>query len=216
MKAIFAFFALLFLTQSGATGQTPSQAKYFDAAIEMAVGGKIFAKPRLIIKEGSNASIIADRPDGYALRLSLDAPSRSDSTNRTVSITLYLPEAGKWVLVARPTLTTEVNRTTSINYQRVGRSPLGLKLTLNDNFDGKLLSSKEWGKNACSLAKLAAWEARMSKAVQPAPKLSKIQFEQIGGTCCSAGCNMTCCSDGPICCSDPYICEGGAQCCNHR
>lgn len=216
MKNLITLLALLFLIHPSANSQTPSQAKHFHAAIELAADGKVFAKPNFIVKEGSTASIIADRPDGYSLRFELIAPSASDTPSRTMSMALYLPDAGKWVLVARPTLTAEINRVASVTYQRAGQSPLSLKIVLTDNFKGKILADQSsFGKNSCSLAKLAAWQARMEQPVKPFPKLSKIQFEQIGG-CCSAGCNMTCCSDGPMCCSDPYICEGGAQCCNNR
>lgn len=205
-------FLVLMTGSVSAQQNSTTDKKIFDVAVEISDQSRIIGKPHLIIKDESVATIVADRPDGYSIRATLEYSPDGRPEFRKISAELYLAENGQWVQIGRPFIVSAINRSSNLIMQRPGRSDVMMKITIKDSFK-ELLSdkNKKFGRNACSLAKLENWQQRMIMPV--AMILPAAQEVQLGGSgCCSAGCELTCCSDGPICGGD-YNCPGFG-CCN--
>lgn len=201
---------ILSLSTSSIAQRQVSARGTFHVTYRLYSGERLIGQPHFVLNDDSVATATANRLDGYSIRASLHHPADTADSIRQVDTEIYLSEHGKWVRIGHPFVSGLVDHEATVDIARYDMPRFRMMVTVNSNFDGKSLSSNAFGKNRCTTAKLESWKQKLSLPVSISTK--KVQFPTVS-QCCQAGCNQTCCSDGPICCGD-YNCPGSG-CCNH-
>jgi len=95
--------------------------------------GNVVATPKLIMRVGSTAVLTVARADGYSIKGSLSPDARMIN-GRKVDLELYFPENGQWKLAAKPSIYSELNRSTRMMFPDASGRILEIIATVSDNF----------------------------------------------------------------------------------
>ena len=214
---MFRFFVAilsLFFATSSSFSQTTiqSKGKMYHVSLNIYEGERVVGNPEFVMEEGSTATIMRAATDGYSLKTQINMVGEEQQKTVKLSSLLYLSKSNSWMKVAQPVLTVTLENKASIGLGGVGSGQIRIEATVSDKFSGKFASTQNFGKNKCTATKLAAWSKATTMPVKAS--MIKVQSDTIGtGGCCSPYAGMTCCSSGPMCCSDAHVCPGGS-CCN--
>ncbi len=209
--ARIALIMLTMLTCALSYAQRPLDSpKTYYVQYEIYSGDRLVGKPHFIIEDGSVATSTMAKKDSYSLKANLSIAKFGEHDLLKISTNLYLAESGQWVEVGRPYIAGEADQILSTTFQRNGGPPIRMKVRIASNFNGKISTPVDrFGKNRCTSARLAMWSKSVTLPVATTP----VSLMARPKGCCSAGCNQTCCSDGPMCCGDATC--SGSGCCNY-
>lgn len=197
----FLFIAMIILSGASFAQQLPSNAKGEMNVVEVTIlrDGQVIGTPKLIMQVGSSAVLTVAKADGYSIKGSLGRDNRMDN-GRSLGIELFIADNGRWKLLGKPTISVQLNGAGRLSYPDAQGRNLEINVAVTDKFSGDI-SMQSWGQNKCSARKIADWSNMMKGPV-------KVDFTDKPGGCCKSG-NLTCCSDGPVCCGS----GDGQSCC---
>jgi hypothetical protein len=187
-----------------------AEAEIYNIDMQLFEDGRVFATPRVTIREGGTTIMTVDRPGGYSMRVRLNRARETTAPPQrlTVASEIFLQREGRWVSVGTPTMMVPLDRearmeiapATSAESFR-GKFAMTVRVT-----HGEALPMASRGK-LCDARRQALWMQTMQR-----PAGATVHLAQIGPRvpCCSSGC-VTCCGE-QACCCESTVCN--ACCCN--
>lgn len=203
-----AIIALLPTLASGSSSQSQQTHVYDVVKLEIVSGDRIIGKPEVTLEPGSSAVATAVSQNGYSIRL--ETRRLSTPLGRLISLEYYSPYQDKWSLAGKPNIETNLGQDNLVSFKAADGRDLKIKVRVEKV--GPDISTKSFGNNRCSTAKLMRWKRDMARPVSYV--IRRVSLLQYGGPCCTICNNYSCCSSGTTCCSDPFLCPG-KSCCNH-
>lgn len=195
------FAAMIILSSVGSAQQSAPARMDETNVVNVTISrdGQVIGKPQLIMQVGSVAVLTVAKVGGFSIKGSLGRDNRIDN-GRSLGIELFVADSGRWKLIGKPTISVRLNGTGRLSYPDAQGRIVEISVGVTNKFSGDL-SMQSWGQNKCSARKIAAWSTMMRGPV-------KVGFSDQPNAYCKSG-NLTCCSDGPVCCGS----GDGQSCC---
>jgi hypothetical protein len=199
---------LLNLTPGAAQG--PDRIRFYDVEMRLFEGDRLFASPKITMREGGVTIMTVDRPGGYSMRVGLNrwmgnGGSPAAAERLKVSAEVHLRRDESWVLAATPEIIVPVGRPASIEVTP-GQGAGGQTLRITVMVTGKAGFVPAAASKRCSAAREAQWRQAMASPAAPAVRLAQISPRT---PCCSSGC-VNCCGEQACCCESTQC---SACCC---
>jgi hypothetical protein len=215
-KTMRTFILLMLLTLLGISSSDAqvtggADAQTYKVEMQLSEDGRLFATPKLTMRDGGTAIMTVDQPGGYSMRVRLNRTRETTAPPQrfTVASEIFLQRDGRWISVGTPMVMVPPGR-----QARMEIAPSAS----NEGFKGTfamtvLVTEQDAAMPVASRAKLcdakrqASWVQTMQQPVKARVHLAQIPPRV---PCCSSGC-VTCCGE-QACCCESTICN--ACCCN--
>lgn len=164
-RASLLFGILAMVPVSASTSPPAKNAAAETNVVELTISrdGVVVGTPKLIMQLGCSAVMTVTGPGGYSLKGALTTDSRL-ANGRKLDIELFIVQNGRWQLLGKPSLSSQLNRNVSLRLTDPEGKVLTIESKIGNKFSGDL-SMKGWGHNRCSEKKIAAWRTMMSLPV---------------------------------------------------
>ncbi|HYE26614.1 MAG TPA: hypothetical protein VEA61_00025 [Allosphingosinicella sp.] len=212
MRILIVLALLVFSGISASDAQIKGGAEPEIYKIEMQLfkDGRVFATPKVTMREGGTTIMTVDRPGGYSMRVRLTRAREATAPPQrlTVASEIFLQRDGRWVPVGTPTVMVPLGREARMEIAP-SASAEGFKGTFAMTVlvtQGAAMPMARRSK-LCDSKREAFWMHTMQQ-----PAKAKVHLAQIPPRvpCCSSGC-VTCCGE-QACCFESTVCN--ACCCN--
>lgn len=201
------FIVLIFLGVSPAWAQS---SKIYQVKVGITFAGVKVGEPSLAMEAGSTAVMTSTGDNGYSIKALLGDDAGGTASSLPVTVELYRAQAGRWILIGRPSVTVELGRSATVSTRMPTGGQALLEFSVQPRTSPETSKLQGFGQNKCDTAKLASWDKAMASPI--VLKAALMQHPSLG--CCSPCSAVTCCSSGPMCCSDSTNC-GSSVCCNY-
>ncbi len=98
-----ALAAALVLSPLGAAPEPATDAPTYVVTVVIEDDGEVFARPRMILREGGDASVVVQ--GSYRIDTRIDRATVNDRDQLTLDVQVFQPNADEWTLVSSPRLT---------------------------------------------------------------------------------------------------------------
>lgn len=195
--------------------------KFYSVQFVLKKDGVVIGQPRIVVRDGTTASISTRQGEGYSLRFAttgsipasmaemMRGSGRTDMS-RTVftEAEIFRPDGEEWLSIAKPTLTSELGEASSISVN-LARPEASTANKANQGFELSITVS-EVDPTSPEAVRASSSEPCLVNLVEVAKAASNVQGPSLQHPCCSNGC-LQCCGG---CCSDSTNCTEG--CCPPR